>query len=513
MARPPSPQPPAVCPRPDAQAGARAARTEGGEAAARHDPGRVPVPLACLVAAALLLGVGWAFTTPAFQAPDEQYHFAYVQSLGERGSLPGAPGQRPISAEQLSGAATLNADQVAAQRDVPPEWSPSAQARWDELGPGFDRADGGGPNPAAANPPVAYLWALLGYEIAAGDDLFARLTAARLLCVLWLGVTVLGTWLLAGELFGGRRPAQLAAAAVPALLPMVGFVSASLSPDALLYALWSLALWLGVRCLRRPPGRGGLAALFAVVGLACTVKAVSYALLPGAGLVLAVVLWRSRTAPRSAAGLLVAALVPLAATLGAWFAVARGLDRAAAAQVATVAGPGGTNWRALASYLWSYYLPRAPGQGAAHPSGGYPAYEVWLKHGWAAFGWLEVRFTENVYRVLALLTAGVGGLALVSVCRRRRRLDRPVLGFLVLTLLTLLAGLHWTDYHQIAGGSLGFMQGRYLFPVVALAGVALAAAVELLPPARRLAAVGAALAGLLVLDLLALGLVWQRFYA
>ena len=50
---------------------------------------RVPPALGALMAVSLLLSVTWALVTPAFQAPDEQYHFAYVQSLAERQALPG----------------------------------------------------------------------------------------------------------------------------------------------------------------------------------------------------------------------------------------------------------------------------------------------------------------------------------------------------------------------------------------------------------------------------------------
>jgi len=87
---------------------------------------------------------------------------------------------------------------------------------------------------------------------------------------------------------------QLAAAATAGLVPMTAFMSASVNPDALLYALWSLALWLGVRILKRGLTLTDAAGLFAVVGLAVTAKATSYALVPAAVLVLAIGLWRLR---------------------------------------------------------------------------------------------------------------------------------------------------------------------------------------------------------------------------
>src|SRR3712207_9244995 len=59
------------------------------------------------------------------------------------------------------------------------------------------------------------------------------------------------TWLLAGELLGRRRGLQLVAAAVVGLWPMLVFLSSSVNPDAMLYATWSLTLWLGVSAIRR----------------------------------------------------------------------------------------------------------------------------------------------------------------------------------------------------------------------------------------------------------------------
>jgi hypothetical protein len=104
-----------------------------------------------------------------------------------------------------------------------------------------------------------------------------------------------------------------------------------------------------------------------------------------------------------------------------------------------------------------------------------------------------------------------GGLA--ALVRGRRGLDLRVVAFLALACLALLAGLHWTDYHQVEAGTQGFMQGRYVFPVIGVIALALAGAVSLLPAARRASGAGAAIAGLLVFHLFSLGLVLERFYA
>jgi 4-amino-4-deoxy-L-arabinose transferase-like glycosyltransferase len=467
------------------------------------------------MAIALTLSITWSLVTPAFQAPDEQSHFAYAQLLGERFKLPGKPELPIYSAEHARAASAVNADQVAGQPLTPPEWSEALERQWLRVTTRDASGNGGGVHSASSYPPLSYLWESVGYRLFASGDFFDKLFGARLFSALWLPITVLGTWLLAGELFGRRRLLQVAAAAVPALLPMPAFISGSVSPDGMLYALWSLVLWLGVRSLRRDLPLGTTAALFALVGVACVTKTVSYALVPAALLVLGVGLWRRRSQPlASSARLAGAAAAALALTLGIWILVARGLHRTAAANVsAGVGATHGTDLRELLSYVWQYYLPRLPGQNRSVAAGiGYPAYRVWITMGWGAFGWLEVKFDNTVYRVLALLTAGVGVGALVAVWRARRRLDLAVLAFLAVATLALLAGLHWSDYHVLADGN-RFMQGRYILPLVGLMGCALAAAASLIPARARGAAVGAAVGGLLVFHLFSLGLVLHRFYA
>jgi Predicted membrane protein (DUF2142) len=485
----------------------------------RARPGRAPAALAALLAVTAIVGVAWALVTPAFQAPDENSHFGYVQGIAERFALPGRADRPPLSPEQALAGSLSNSDQTAQQLAVRMQWSRAVYDRWRARSatlPHSARTAGGGPNPASANPPLYYLYEAIPYRLAEGGDLFTRLTVARLGSVLWMLLTVVGVWLLAGEVFARDRLAQLAAAGTAGLLPMVGFVSASLNPDAMLYAEWSFALWLGVRLLRRGLTIGGAAALFAVVGLACVTKATSYALLPAALFALAVALWRAH-------GRRIVAWVPAAAaagaavvlTLGVWFVIAHVSGRPAAAQVTDATGAAAFNLREFLSYVWQFYLPHLPFQTRFDQILGphLPVYDVWLTSGWAAFGWLEVRFPDWVYVVLMVLTVAVAGIALVGLWRARRRVDLAVAAFLALVTGTLVAGLHWTEYHMLISGRGPFNNGRYLLPVVGIAGLAVAQVVRTLRPAARPAGVAGALSFLLVLDVFSLGLCLERFYA
>jgi hypothetical protein len=87
---------------------------------------RVPAPLLALLAATTLLGLMWALLTPALQAPDENAHTGYVQSLADGPGLPGNGGRALLSTEQTTAAAASNADQTAAVLDTRPEWSAQA---------------------------------------------------------------------------------------------------------------------------------------------------------------------------------------------------------------------------------------------------------------------------------------------------------------------------------------------------------------------------------------------------
>lgn len=484
----------------------------------------MPRPLLFLLIAVGVVGAAWALVLPPFQAPDENSHFGYAQEVAEKFELPGDADRKVFSTEQQLAHDRSNSEQSAALLESKPEWSRAAYDRWrteEDALPDSARTDGGGPNPATTNPPLYYLYVAPAYLVAKGGDLFDRLYVMRLWSALLLLVTVTGAWLLAGELFGRNRPLQLVAAAFAGLQPMVSFLSASVTPDALLYALWSLALWLGVRVLKRGLTLAQGVALLGVVGLAIVTKASSYALLPAALLALGIGLWRLRAAAGERRGLATIAAVALLALIvpvGAWLTTARVLDRPAVNQVATESGqetPGLTNLnvREVGSYMWQFYLPRLSFQ---HRFGGMPdlpVYNVWLKTGWGAFGWLEVRFPPAVYVLFAIFTLAALLGAAVFLVRNRAHVDLAVVAFVALVILTLLAGLHWTEYRTLVGGTGPFNQGRYLLPLVSLFGAAVAAAVAVVPERRRAPAIGLVLGGLFALQLFSLAIVAGRFYA
>lgn len=478
-------------------------------------PARPPAPLVSLIAATMILALAWIAAVPPFQAPDENGHFAYVQFLAERGDFPESEGPPALSTELNRGVSAANSLQVQQQLGTKPEWSESAHDRYLQRAgseAASDRRDGG-PTPAAVNPPLYYLWVLPAYSVASGGDLFARVTTMRLWTVPFLGITVLATWLLAGVVFGPRRELQFAAAAVPALFPMVGFISTSVSPEGLLYALWSIAFFLGARLLVGQGGPSDIIGLVGVSGLAIATKTVSLALAPAVLLVLGILLWRNRTRRVLVTTVFALSGLLVGATL-AWLALG-GTAGPAVPQLGRATSLDTFRLDAFASYLWQFYLPSLPfltdfPQLAVWPP---RAYEFWIEKSWGAFGWLEVRWPKEVYWLLTAAGLAVALGAVSAIWRRRALVSRALLAFFLVATLSLLVGLHLSEFAVLRDSQGLINQGRYLFPLISLAGLAAAAALTAVPVRARLTALGVGVGALSSLSLLSIGLTAARFYA
>lgn len=477
----------------------------------------VPPALAALLACVTIFGLAWALIVPAFQAPDETAHFAYAQSLATRLALPGSPRRPAWSADQMLADRASNASILAFAVDsVTPPWTDGvfkaylAQARRHP-----SQSNGGGPNSEAVNPPLFYFFSDLAYWASDSANLFGRLYAMRVWGVLLLLGNAVAGWLLAGEALGRRHLVQVACAAVCGLMPMETFIATSVNPDALMVPLWTFASWLGTRLIRRGWSNGNALALCLVVAAAILTKATSYALLPAAlfSLVLA---WRRTPASRrreirkGSAG----ALAALAAPVLAWIAFTKSQGRA---PINTVHGPSGAAGHSgfrlggFISYLWEFYLPRLPFMTRLEPEQR-GVYFVWLKQGWAAFGWLDVRLPRWAYPLLTGATAVIGLASAGILLVRRSAGHLPLLGFFALTLGALLLGLHLTDYRAIVAGEGALLQGRYLLPVIGLFGLAVALIVRQMPGRFRPTSAAVVLAALLLLQVLSLATVAKAYY-
>jgi len=482
----------------------------------------IPAPLIALLAVVALFGVSWALLNPPWQAPDEDVHFSYVQTLGEQHRLPTGPGPS-LSSAQVDAMRAINNDPIVFFPFAKPEWSRRAYEQWTRRTRDQRQDDGGGNSTASGYPPAFYLSLVPAYALAGSSNVITHLYAARLMAVLWLLVTTTAAWLLIGELFGRRRELQLVGAAAVGLWPMIDFLSAAVNPDSMLYATWGLTMWLGTRIIRRGLSVGQAAGFGACVGLALLVKATSIALVPAAAFVVllgVVRLLRQRELRRALLTGVVAVGV-FVLLVGAWKLEVASQSRPAYGQAAGAA-TGVRDLREFASYVWQYYLPQLPFQNHVRFSNetvsSYPAFGVWIATGWAAYGWVTVYFPFWVYTVFLAITVLIGLGAMAASLRALRRNRRspvlrstalPVAVFFALATGALVLGLHLAEYQLHTP----INQGRYLFPLAGLAAAALVAALTQLPQRVRMQAIGAVLGLLLVWQLFSLGLMASRYYA
>ncbi len=385
---------------------------------------------AWLYAIAALNFICWALITPPFQAPDEVDHFAYTQSLVERGE---APSRDPASTlPRWSSAQTLALEDMGFFTDhqigdTRPPWSARQQAEYRaqarRLRPGA--ADGGGNETAASYGPIYYAALAPAYVLASGSPL-DQLTLMRILSALLGALAVVFAFLLARELAPGRPWLAVLAALLVCYEPMYGFISGSVNNDVGVNAGAAALAWLLLRMLRRGvtvPWGALTGALLIALPL---IKGTALSLYPVAGAVLLASLWRrhDRAALRG--------LLALAAGAAAMLAFSSHvLDRlqgsAAAGGSATISSNASAVDEALhhlpsfAAYVWQALLPRlpfmtryfplhAPGFVLTHDAG----FVIFVERGWGAFGWYDVLFGHWVYVVIFLcmvLTVPLGAWA------------------------------------------------------------------------------------------------------
>jgi 4-amino-4-deoxy-L-arabinose transferase-like glycosyltransferase len=480
---------------------------------------RLPPALAGILLIVAIVGVSWALFLPPWQSADESLHFAYAQSLAERFALPQDSSRDGTSTDQEKADLWSRASVIAHFSDeLRADWDPHDVASYRKaFAKRPSRSDGGGPTSASANPPLYYLYADLAYWAAYPASAFGRLYAMRVWTVALLLVTVVGAWLLAGEVLGRRRLAQLACAASVGLIPMLTSISASVNPDALLVALSTMALWLGARVIIRAARPRDVVALCAVTAAAILTKATAYALVPAVLLALFVG-WRRCTPAerRRWRAPFATALTLSAAPVIGWVAYQTLRGRAPINTVGGAAAGVRTTpfniWEFL-SYLWQFYLPRLPWMRGFRTTTGLPVYSVWVREGWGAFGWLDVYMPSWIYGLLASLTGLVAAGSAAVVARFRDRTRWLLAAFFALGLLAMLVGLHETDYRSIITNNITLLQGRYLLPFAGLFGLAVGLLVSRIPARLRAPACGAVVAAMLLLQILALATVAQRYYA
>lgn len=439
-------------------------------------------PAAWLFAIAALNACCWALITPVFQGPDEVDHFAYTQSLVERGQKPTDDQQAPVlrwsSAENLALEDTsfLTDHQVG---DTRAPWL-TAQVREYERRVRREHPnahDGGGYTTSAAHGPIYYLALAPAYAAASGSSIFSQLTLMRFVSALLGALVVPFTFLLARELAPRRPWLGVLAALLVAYEPMYGFISGIVNNDVGVNAAAAALELLLIRLLRRGITVPWGALTGAVLLLLPSVKGTGLSLYPIAAIAFAIALWRNHRRSDLAAWAALAVSAIVVAEL-----IAHVLNPAFAPPASSGGGGGaasaiGSNANAVSealhhipdyfAYLWETFLPRLPFMAAHFPSGEYPGFVIFIERGWGAFGWYDVFFPSWVYAVILAVSLLVLCLAPWAAQREWRWLTTHWAEALTVVLTPAAVILGFTAaYYAVAAPPVIPDFGRYVFPAI-----------------------------------------------
>jgi 4-amino-4-deoxy-L-arabinose transferase-like glycosyltransferase len=440
------------------------ARTAAGRRSPLH-------PALAIALIAFVNAAGWALVTPPFEGPDEGDHAAYAQQVAETGHQlrEGAPAYSSDLALALDG---VRAYSHVGLGDARPPWLAADERRWESrrAAQPHPRDDGGGPTVATApNTPLYYALLAPAYRATRAQSVFSQLTAMRLVSALFGALIAVCTFGIVRELLPGQPFAAVGAGLLVAFQPMLTFMAGVVNNDSGVNALAALVLYLVVRVMRCGPTWRSMLALGAALAALPLMKSTGYALYPPVALGLAVVAWRYRRRIE----------LPAWGALAGAFAVVRGgwallVPTAHYADGAAGTGSSLANVQGAlempkqyALYLWQTFLPRLPFMHDLFPQA-WPAFGIYVEGGWAAFGWLTIRFSEWVYVVVAGALLAVGALALTAVVRERaaarpRAAELLVIAFVPLCVLAAVAAALFAPQGRVVPAE----QGRYAFTAVA----------------------------------------------
>jgi hypothetical protein len=386
-----------------------------------------------------LLALTYSIIIPAFETPDEIWHYAFIQHLASGEALPVAtPNSDALWRQQGTQAPGYYLAAAALTWWIDQSDFPALYARQNPHA-AIGRAD----REANINRLVHHAdegWPWQGALLA--------LHLARFFSVLLGVLTLWASYRTVALLLDAR--AALTGTAVLAFTPQFIFISAAASNDNMVNALAALVIWQLVSLLLLPPSRTTRPRRFALLGLwlglAALSKLSALGLVGLAGLVLLGMAWQARSW-RIIIDALLWIGIPVALIAGWWYArnwllygdllawnlwEANILLRVTPADAQTIAGE-------LGSLFQSY---------------------------WGLFGWLNLPYPDWVYlcfHAITLIIVIGCGVAFVQVLQHRRprmQLDARLAAGAILLLWALLLTISWLRFMVVAPAA----QGRYFFP-------------------------------------------------
>jgi Predicted membrane protein (DUF2142) len=451
---------------------------------ARSLLGRVPREAWLCALVACLNAVCWSFITPPFQVPDEPDHYAYVEQLALTGELPSLEASANYPNDEALALRDLGTYRIRLQPEDPAVFSPAEEHRLEQDSSLMEstpvRATGTG-GVATAEPPLYYALELIPYVLGSGGTVLDRIQLMRLMSALMTGLTALLVFLFAREVLPGERWAWTVGGIAIALTPLLGFMGGGVTPETMLYAVSSAAFLCMARAFRRGLTPRRAAAIAAVIAVGLLTKLNFVGFLPGIAFGMVVLVRRLRGRPRALAyRALVLALVAVTGLVLA--AMASGAIRhtqigSPGASFHNVVGHGSLWGRA--NYIWQFFLPRLPGTPDYFP-GIFTTRQIWFDGLVGLYGWLDTTFPGWVYDAALAPAAALTLALLVSLFAGREALrsrsgEALTYALMALGLLVLIGSASYVGFPQIGGA---YAESRYLLPLLALMGAALALAVR-----------------------------------
>jgi Predicted membrane protein (DUF2142) len=438
---------------------------------------RIPRAAWSCALVACVNAICWSIVTPPFQVPDEPAHFAYVKQLAETGTPPSSSAEP--TGEELTALTALRQGSI---RLRPQNQTIATQQEQDqlerELSLSAHEKGSAAAGVATSQPPLYYALAAIPYSLARDGSVLDRLQLMRLMSALFAGLTAMFVFLFVRETLPGTPWAWVVGGLAVALTPLLGFMSGAVNPDSMLFAVTAAIFYVLAHAFRRGLSTRGAATIGALTAIGLSTKLNFIGLAPGVLLGLIVLTVRAvRTSGRSAYRLL-ALSSAIALSPVALYLVHNVLSNHLPLGIvsATVQTQHGS-MLAQANYIWQLYLPRLPGTVNDFP-GLFTTRQLWFNEYVGLYGWLDTPFPGWVDSV-ALIPAGA--IALLC-CRallqgraalRSRAAEIAVYATIAVGLLVLIGA---DSYRSFPAIDAEYAQARYLLPLLALFGAALALA-------------------------------------
>jgi 4-amino-4-deoxy-L-arabinose transferase-like glycosyltransferase len=400
-----------------------------------------------------------------------------VQQLAETGTLPTSSNSH-YSVEEEVALADLHHGEVRWHPEYHAVINAAQQQRLEhDLAMPLPRVGSGDAGVAASQPPLYYALQTIPYALGSSGSLLDRLELMRLFSALMAGLTALFSYLFVREALPGVAWAWVVGGLGVSLLPLLGFMSGALNPDAMLFAVSAAVFYLLARGFRRGLTVSRAVAIGLVSAVGTLTKLNFLGLLPGVIVGLIVLAWRAARTSRASAYRALALGVSLAVAPVCLYVIVNLFSNRAGLGVVSNAIHLTNSHGSLGgeiSYIWQFYLPRLPGMATDFP-GIFPSRQLWFDRSVGLYGWLDTSFplwVENIALIPAgLLTIlGIRALITVRITLRSRWLELGVYALMSLGVLVLIG----SDSYLRFPGLLTYGEPRYLLPMVPLAGAALA---------------------------------------